>query len=170
MSLAFYLRLPKRYARKTQAAKAEKQSRLSDPQPNYQRFQTDRATPGQRKSQIVGRVNCPSMFRKKERLTSSDFSRIWKEASFSRSSRRFVLKCRHNSLGLSRFGVVVTSKFSKSAVKRNRKRRQIYACLREIQTRSPLPSMDCIVFLKNTPLPPAAYTELCTDLTFLFSS
>ncbi len=65
------------------------------------------------------------MFKKENRLRKQkDFDRVFKKGKSS-FDKTLGVKIRANSLGLNRFGVVVGSKVSKKAVKRNRIKRQI---------------------------------------------
>jgi len=72
------------------------------------------------------------MLKKKNRLTSNDlFKKVFQEGE-ERGNKLFLIAFRRNGLSFPRFGIVVSTKISKSAVKRNELKRRIRASLREL--------------------------------------
>ena len=62
-----------------------------------------------------------------------------------------------NELGHPRFGIVISKKLAKSAVKRNRKRRQIYEIIRQSL---PISDSSDIVLLAKHPVMDLTFDEL----------
>jgi ribonuclease P protein component len=62
-----------------------------------------------------------------------------------------------NDLGYPRFGIVISKKLAKSAVKRNKKRRQIYEIIRQSL---PISDSSDIVLLAKHPVMDLTFDEL----------
>lgn len=88
------------------------------------------------------------MISKKYRLSRSDFIAAKKHGK-SYSTPHFSAVVYRNSASPSRFAVVLSTKFSKSAVVRNRLRRTIYDCLSTLHLEL---STDLILYPKSSML------------------
>lgn len=93
------------------------------------------------------------MLRRSNRIQGqSTVEAIIKKGSESKSSS-FFLKSVPNDLGYPRFGIVISKKLEKSAVKRNRRRRQIYEIIRSIIKDKTLPfspSSDIVLLARKS--------------------
>lgn len=84
----------------------------------------------------------------------------------------FILIKKENDLDRTRYAVVVSKKLEKSAVKRNKKRRQIYEIIRLLEKESLVlsqPAFD-IVLIARRPVAKASYDDLNKHLRALLSS
>lgn len=98
------------------------------------------------------------MLAKKHRLPKG--VRIKNGRTFS--SRFFLLKTGENNEGLSRFGFLVSKKISKSAVIRNRIKRQIRRCIEE-NLNNIISGVDMLFIAKNESIN-STTEEICLSL------
>ncbi|MBI4994003.1 ribonuclease P protein component [Candidatus Wolfebacteria bacterium] len=70
------------------------------------------------------------MLAKKFRLQIQNWLNDRNKKIFSRKSEFFIIKSSSNNLGFSRFGVIISKKVSKSAVRRNKIKRIIFNFIR----------------------------------------
>jgi len=72
------------------------------------------------------------MLEKKNRLGSNNlFKKVFQEGE-KRENKLFLITFRKNNLSFPRFGIVVSTKISRSAVKRNKLKRRIRESLKEL--------------------------------------
>lgn len=78
----------------------------------------------------------------------------------------FVVFKKENGLGENHYAVLVGKKLEKSAVKRNRKRRQIYEIVRLLEKEDLVPKTNSfdIVLLARRPVVKASFDELQSSL------
>ncbi len=78
----------------------------------------------------------------------------------------FILIKQENTLGTTRYAVVVSKKLEKSAVKRNKKRRQVYEIIRMMEKESLVPSQPAfdIVLIARKPAATASFDDLQKSL------
>lgn len=86
----------------------------------------------------------------------------------TRAGRFVRLKFVSNELGYPRFAVVVSKKVHKSAVVRNKKKRQIREILRKLHTQFGLPAFDLVVLVHKEILQ-AKYTDISVEISSIFS-
>ena len=91
------------------------------------------------------------MLAKKYRLQIQDWLKNKNKKIFTRKSNFFIAKFSSNKLNFSRFGVIISVKVSKSAVKRNKIKRIIFDFIR-LNKFYELPGNDVAI----TVLPPTA--------------
>lgn len=72
------------------------------------------------------------MLRRSNRIQGQEAMKFIIKKGAESKSRFFFAKKMENKLGRPRFGIVISKKLDKAAVKRNRKRRQIYEIIRLI--------------------------------------
>lgn len=84
----------------------------------------------------------------------------------------FILIKKENGLEHTRYAVMVSKKLEKSAVKRNKKRRQIYEIIRLLEKESPVPSQPAfdIVLMARRPVMKASYDDLNKQIRALLLS
>ena len=70
---------------------------------------------------------------------ASTVTQILKEGDFKKTPF-FALRRIENDSGQNRYGIVLSTKLEKSAVKRNEKRRKVYAALAELQKEAKVPT------------------------------
>lgn len=90
----------------------------------------------------------------------------------SASTPFFIIRKRPNGAETNRYAFVLSKKLERSAVKRNKKRRQVYEILRILEKEggvANLPSFD-IVLLARKPIPTASYDELEKALRAIFQT
>ncbi len=90
----------------------------------------------------------------------------------SASTPFFILRKRTNDLETNRYAFVLSKKLERSAVKRNKKRRQVYEILRILEKEGLVansPFFD-IVLLARKPIPTASYDELEKALRAIFQT
>lgn len=90
----------------------------------------------------------------------------------SSSSKHFVLVKKENELPHHRYAFILSKKLERSAVKRNRKRRQVYEIIRLLEKENPVPSAHNydMVLIARRPLLPASYNTLAHDLRSLLTT
>lgn len=102
------------------------------------------------------------MLSRAQRLTKSqDFSRVYKSGKTLRTTL-FRIQTAKNNTSVSRFGVVVPNKLIKSAVGRNKKKRQIRSAIRVLQSHI-IGGFDIVI----SPQPAcvdASFEEILSDL------
>jgi len=83
----------------------------------------------------------------------------------------FIVRRRENLLGTHRYAFVLSKKLEKSAVKRNKKRRQVYEILRILEKEGLVPNTSSfdIVLLARKPVPTASFEEIDKALRTLFN-
>jgi len=101
---------------------------------------------------------------KKYRLPLQDFA--GKRSQHARRTVYFSIKVFPATLPHSRFGVVVSGKVSKSAVRRNQLKRSIFDWLRQKQSKLPVADYVIIVFPEAARLPKA---DIAAEAAKLFS-
>ncbi len=74
----------------------------------------------------------------------------------------FVIRKLKNNLDRNRYAIVISKKLEKSAVKRNKKRRQIYEIVRQLEKKSiiDISSPSDIVLLARKPAAHASFDDL----------
>lgn len=107
---------------------------------------------------------------KKDRRLSTDFefniTRKHGKKLTGRLCYLYYLKP-NNYEGVTRTGIVVTTKVHKSAVKRNRLKRLFFECIREKSDK--IPDGLWVVIHPNTKSLKASHEEICSDLDSLVS-
>ena len=79
-------------------------------------------------------------------------------------SKLFIIRCAPNQAGFSRFRTIVSTKVHKSAVDRNKLRRQIYESLRlEITKKHSSAPLDTILIPKKA-IKSATFEQIISDL------
>lgn len=78
----------------------------------------------------------------------------------------FILIKKENGLDRTRYAIILSKKLEKSAVKRNKKRRQIYEIIRILEKESLVPNQPHfdIVLIARKPVPQASYDDLNRSL------
>lgn len=94
-------------------------------------------------------------------LNAKDFGPVFNKADVKVSGRTLLVLARHNTLGQSRLGLVVSKKNARLAVQRNRIKRLVRESFR---TEAGLPELD-IVFLARRGLTEQDNTEIEAELT-----
>lgn len=80
------------------------------------------------------------MLKQSNRLHGAEtVSQILKKGAFKKTSL-FALRKLANEFGQNRYGIVLSTKLEKSAVKRNHKRRQVYSIISELEEKGAVPS------------------------------
>lgn len=94
------------------------------------------------------------------------------EAGASKTHRFFVHFERENTLKGRRYSVIIPKKLIRSAVKRNRKRRQIYEIIRLLEKEKLVrrPPHSDIVLLARKPVPLSSFADLEKVLKDLLTS
>ncbi len=84
----------------------------------------------------------------------------------------FVLRKLPNDLDRTRYAIVLSKKLEKSAVKRNKKRRQIYEIIRLLEKESLVPNAPSfdIVLLARKPVPTASFEALQQNIRALLTT
>ncbi len=97
-------------------------------------------------------------------LQRSDFHRMYKSGKTLKTAFFRIKTAQNTDPGheTGRFGVVISAKLIKGAVKRNRLRRQIYAILAEIQPK--LAKKADIVIIPEPAATSASFSDLRADL------
>lgn len=111
------------------------------------------------------------MLRRNSRIQGRErVTEILKKGEAKRSPL-FVVRTLPNSEPRNRFGIVISGKMEKSAVKRNKKRRQIFEIIRQIERQKidsePTVNSD-MMLLARRPLATASYDDIRRDLNQLF--
>ncbi|MEK9159460.1 MAG: ribonuclease P protein component [Patescibacteria group bacterium] len=90
----------------------------------------------------------------------------------STPSSLFILIKQESPLPSTRYAVVVSKKLEKSAVKRNKKRRQVYEIIRMMEKESLVPSQPSfdIVLIARKPAVTASFDELQKALKALLTT
>lgn len=89
----------------------------------------------------------------------------------SASTPFFVLRKTENNLAENRYAFAISKKLEKSAVKRNKKRRQVYEIIRILEKQGLVansPSFD-IVLLARRPVSTSSYGDLERELKAIFT-
>ncbi|MFA4814672.1 MAG: ribonuclease P protein component [Candidatus Gracilibacteria bacterium] len=84
----------------------------------------------------------------------------------------FILIKKENGLDRTRYCIIMSKKLEKSAVKRNKKRRQIYEIIRILEKESLVPSQPTfdIVLIARKPAVTASFDELQKSLRALLTT
>lgn len=106
------------------------------------------------------------MLKRNKRIQGKPLIQALLKEGKSNSFPFFILIKQENGLDRTRFAVIVSKKLEKSAVKRNRKRRQIYEIIRILEKESLVPATPKfdIVLIARKPVPQASYDDLSRNL------
>lgn len=108
------------------------------------------------------------MFSKKDRITSKDFDRIFKNGKFY-SDANIAAKIFSNKLNKNRFAFSVGKKYSPKAVSRNKIKRQLQSASYEIAKENNLTQgFDTIIFISKAPKNELSYEEIKKQLFNIF--
>jgi ribonuclease P protein component len=102
------------------------------------------------------------VLRRSKRIHGNDAVEVVIKKGESKKTRSFVLTKRANKLDRNRYGIVISGKLEKSAVKRNKKRRQIYESIRILEKQGLIaisPPSD-IVLLARKPIMNFTFDEI----------
>lgn len=89
------------------------------------------------------------MLKRESRITKKeDFEAVYRQGR-NFSSGMITALVRNNGLNITRFGIVVSTKFSKYAVERNRAKRQTRAIIKKYED-SIRPGIDVVIIMRKT--------------------
>jgi len=94
-------------------------------------------------------------------LSSDDFQKVFKQTSCRSVDQRLTVLARQNGLGHARLGLAISKRTIKTAVGRNRVKRQIRESFRQYQ--QSLTGLDIVVLSRNA-APQASNPELASSL------
>ncbi len=106
------------------------------------------------------------MLRRNKRIQGRQrVAEIIQKPDFETKSRLFVIKKKANKLPHDRFAVVVSKKIHKSAVKRNKVRRQVYESIRLLLQKNAEadvqePTHSDMILLARTPVQNASFDDI----------
>jgi ribonuclease P protein component len=104
------------------------------------------------------------MISRSKRLTTQLFKEIIQKGT-AFHGQFFIVRCL-NTQGLSRFGVSVPKKVSKTAVERNKARRRVYSIIKKYQER--LVSGKNAVFIMKVGSEKISFAELSNEIEKIF--
>lgn len=112
------------------------------------------------------------MLKRSKRIHGRPIVQALLKEGLSTSHPFFILIKKENGLEHTRYAVIVSKKLEKSAVKRNKKRRQIYEIIRILEKESLVPSQPAfdIVLIARRPVMKAGYDDLNKQLRALLLS
>lgn len=102
------------------------------------------------------------MLRRSKRIQGENAVQAALKKGESAKNGFFVVRKLKNELEHNRYAIVISKKLEKSAVKRNKKRRQIYEIIRQLEKKSviDISSLSDIVLLARKPAVSASFDDL----------